>query len=38
MLKRGTYKGHEMSYIINDIYINEHDDEYFFDISNSNDI
>ena len=27
-----------MSYIINDVYINEHDDGCFFDISNFNDI
>ena len=38
MLKRGTYKGLEVPYVINDIYINEHDDGYFFDITNSNDI
>ena len=38
MLKRGTYKGLEVRYVINDVYINEHDNEYFFDITNSNDI
>ena len=38
MLKRRTYKGLEVPYIINNVYINEHDDGYFFDISNSNDI
>ena len=29
MLKRGPYKGVEVPYIINDVYINEHDDGYF---------
>ena len=38
MLKRGIYKDLEVPYIINDVYITEHDDEYFFDIMNSNDI
>ena len=38
MVKRGTYKGLEVPYVINDVYINEHDDGYFFDIMNSNDI
>ena len=38
MLKRGIYKGPEVPYIINDLYINEHDDGYFFDITNFNDI
>ena len=37
-LKRGTYKGLEVPHVINDVYINEHDDGYFFDITNSNDI
>ena len=36
MLKRRTYKGLEVPYIINGVYINEHDDRYFLDISNSN--
>ena len=38
MLKRGPYKGVEVPYIINDVYINEHDDGYFFNIKNSNDV
>ena len=38
MLKRGSYKGLEVPYVINDVYINEHDDGYVFDITNSNDI
>ena len=36
MLKRRTFKGLEVPYIINGVYINEHDDRYFLDISNSN--
>ena len=38
MLKRGTYKSLEVPYIVNNVYINKHDDRYFFDITNSNDI
>ena len=38
MLKRGSYKGVEMPYIINDVYINEDNDGYFYDISNTNDL
>ena len=38
MLKRRTYKGLKVPYIINGVYINEHDDGYFLDISNSNGI
>ena len=38
MLKRGPYMGLEVQYVINDVYINEHDGGYFFDITNSNDI
>ena len=38
MFKRGTYKGLKIPYIINDVYINEHNDGYVFDILNSNDI
>ena len=38
MLKRGPYKGVEVPCIINDVYINEHDDGYLFDIKNSNDV
>ena len=38
MLKRRTYKGLKVPYIINDDYINDHNDGHFFDISNSNDI
>ena len=38
MLKRGIYKDLEVPYIINDVYITEHDDECFFDIMNSNNI
>ena len=29
MLKRGPYMGLEVQYVINDVYINEHDDGYF---------
>ena len=29
MLKRGPYKGLEVPYIMNDLYINDHDDVYF---------
>ena len=38
MLKRGSYKGVEMPYIINDVYINEDNDGYFYDISNTNEL
>ena len=38
ILKRGSYKGLEVPYVTNDVYINKHDDEYIFDITNSNDI
>ena len=38
MLKRGICNGLEIPYVINDVYINEHDDGYFFDTTNSNDI
>ena len=38
MMKRGSYKGVEMPYIINDVYINEDNDGYFYDISNTNDL
>ena len=38
MLERGQYKGVEVPYIINEVYINEHNDGYFFDITNSNKI
>ena len=37
-LKTGPYKGLEVPYVIDDVYINEHDDGYFFDITNSNGI
>ena len=38
MLKRGICNGLEIPYVINDVYINEHDDGYVFVITNSNDI
>ena len=38
ILKRGTYKNLEVPYVINDVHINEHDDGYVFDTTNSNDI
>ena len=38
MLKRGLYKGVEMPYIVNDVYINEYNDGYFHDISNTNEL
>ena len=38
MLKRSPYKGVWISYIVTDVYINKHNDRYFFDISNSNEL
>ena len=38
MLKRGSYKGVEIPYIVNDVYINEDNDGYFYDISNTNEL
>ena len=36
MLKRGVQKGVESPYIINEVYINEHNDGYFYDVSSPN--
>ena len=38
MLKRGSYKGVEVPYIVNDVYINKDNDGYFYDISNTNEL
>ena len=38
MLKRGSKRGVEMPYIINDVYINEDNDGYFHDISTTNEL
>ena len=38
MLKRGSKKGVEMPYIINDVYINEDNDGYVYDISTTNEL
>ena len=35
MLKRGVQKGLEMPYIINEVYINEHNNGYFYDVSST---
>ena len=35
MLKRGVQKGLEMPYIINEVYINEHKNGYFYDVSST---
>ena len=34
-LKRGVQKGLEMPYIINEVYINEHNNGYFYDVSST---
>ena len=36
MLKRGSKKGVEISYLINDVYINEHNNGYYYDVSTTN--
>ena len=36
MLKRGVQKGLEMPYIINEVYINEHNNGYYYDVSSPN--
>ena len=36
MLKRGVQKGLEMPYIINEVYINEHNNGYYYDVSSTN--
>ena len=38
MLKRGSKKGVEIPYLINDVYINEDNDGYFYDISTTNEL
>ena len=36
MLKRGVQKGLEMPYIINEVYINDHKNGYYYDVSSPN--
>ena len=36
MLKRGVQKGLEMPFIINEVYINEDNNGYYYDVSSSN--
>ena len=38
MLKRGSKKGVEIPYLINDVYINEHNNGYYYDLSSTNDL
>ena len=38
ILNKGSYRSVEMPYIINDVYINEDNDGYFYDISNTNEL
>ena len=38
MLKRGSKKGVEIPYFINDVYINEHNNGYYYDVSTTNDL
>jgi len=38
MLKRGSQKGVEIPYLINEVYINEHNNGYYYDVSSTNDL
>ena len=38
LLKRGSKRGVEIPYLINDVYINEDNDGYFYDISTTNEL
>ena len=38
MLKRGSQKGVEIPYLINEVYINEHNNGYYYDVSTTNDL
>ena len=38
MLKRGSQKGVEIPYLINEVYINEHINGYYYDVSSTNDL
>ena len=38
MLKRCSKKGVEIPYLINDVYINEHNNGYYYDVSTTNEL
>ena len=38
MLKRGSKKGVEIPYLINDVYINEHNNGYYYNVSTTNEL